>query len=72
MRVLGLHRSVSPDAVSASHVAPMIVVAAIVRIKVPITNAILGLPTSAALVALILPQIRAKLATSLAKQRRSV
>jgi hypothetical protein len=27
MRVLGLHRSVSPDAVSASHVAPIIVVA---------------------------------------------
>jgi hypothetical protein len=34
----GLHRNRSPDAVSASHVAPMIVVAAIPRIKIPIAT----------------------------------
>jgi hypothetical protein len=56
--------------VSASHVAPMIVVAAITKIKIPIANAILTAPTSAALIALILPQIRVKPATPLAKLRR--
>jgi len=32
----------SPDAVSASHVAPMIVIAAMTRIKIPIANVING------------------------------
>jgi len=44
MRGQGLHCSRSPDAVSASHVAPMIVVAAIATMKIPIANAIVTAP----------------------------
>jgi hypothetical protein len=40
----GPYRNMSPDAVSASHVAPMIVVAATNRIRIPIANVILTTP----------------------------
>jgi hypothetical protein len=57
---------------SDSTVAPMIVVAAITRIKIPIAKAILTAPQhSSFLIALILTQVCAEFATSLAKLRPS-
>jgi hypothetical protein len=64
----GSHRSLDP--LNDNTVAPMIVVAAITRITIPIANAILAGPQHHGLVAPILPQVCAKLATHLAKLRR--
>jgi hypothetical protein len=63
----GSHRSL--DTMNDNTVAPMIVVAAITRIKIPIANAILAAPKSR-LDSTDLPQVCAKLATYLAKLRR--